>query len=62
MKFTVHTQQVASIVREFEIEANSESDAKEKIEIMIRNGDLPDPTYLGTEVCGKPEVFDVSEI
>ena len=61
-KYTVHTQQPAAIVREFTIEANSESEAQEKIQTMIANGDLPDPEYIATETCGAVEVFEVSEL
>jgi hypothetical protein len=58
-KYTIHTQQNAAIVREFEIEAGSESEAQEIIQIMISNGELPDPKYMATETCGGVEIFEV---
>lgn len=61
-KYIVQTQQPANIVQEFEIEAESESDAQEMVQIMISNGELPEPIYTATEVCGRPEVFSVSEL
>jgi hypothetical protein len=61
-KYIVQTQQPANIVQEFIIEAESESDAQEMVQIMISNGELPDPSYTATEVCGRPEVFSISEL
>ena len=61
-KYTVQTQQPANIVQEFIIEAESESDAQEMVQIMISNGELPEPSYVATEVCGRPEVFSISEL
>ncbi len=61
-KYTVQTQQPANIVQEFIIEADSESYALEMIQIRISNGELPNPSYTATEVCGRPEVFSISEL
>lgn len=61
-KYTVHTQQAATIVREFIVEAGSESEAQETIQTMIANGELPEPSYMATETCGRVEVFEVSKL
>lgn len=58
-KYTIHTQQPAAIVREFEVEAGSESEAQEMIQVMIANGELPEPSYTATETCGGVEIFEV---
>jgi hypothetical protein len=59
MKYKVMTQQPANIVQEFFIEADSENEAKERTESLIKNGELPEPLYTATETCGLPEVFSV---
>lgn len=61
-KYTIHTQQAAAIVREFEVEARTESEAQEMIQVMIANGELPEPSYTATETCGGVEVFEVSKL
>ena len=61
-KYTIHTQQAAAIVREFEVKAKSESEAQEMIQVMIANGELPEPSYMATETCGGVEVFEVSKL
>jgi endonuclease V-like protein UPF0215 family len=62
MKYRVQTQQPANIVQEFEIEAEREYEAQEIVQIMISNGELPEPIYTATEVCGRAEVFSVEEL
>ena len=62
MKYKVETQQPANIVQEFQIEADGEYEAREMVQVMISNGELPDPIYTSTEVCGRPEVFSVEEL
>lgn len=59
MKYKVMTQQPANIVQEFFIEADSQYEAQEKTELMIKNGELPEPLYTATSACGLPEVFSV---
>ena len=61
-KYTIHTQQAAAIVREFEVEAESEGEAQEIIQVMIANGELPEPSYTATETCGRIEVFEISKL
>lgn len=58
-KYTIHTQQSAAIVREFEVEAKSKSEAQEIIQIMISNKELSEPIYTATETCGGIEIFEV---
>ncbi len=61
MKYKIQTQQPANIVQEFEIEAEGEYEAQEMVQVMISNGELPEPSYAATEVCGRTEVFSVEE-
>lgn len=58
-KYAIHTQQPAAIVREFELEAESESEAQEMMQIIISNGEFPEPSYTATETCGGVEIFEV---
>lgn len=62
MKYKVQTQQPANIVQEFEIESEGEYEAQEIIQVMISNGELPEPIFTATESCGLPEVFSVEEL
>jgi hypothetical protein len=62
MRYRIQTQQPANIVQEFQIEAEGEYEAQEIVQIMISNGELPEPSYTATEVCGRPEVFSISEL
>jgi endonuclease V-like protein UPF0215 family len=59
MKYRIQTQQPTNIVQEFQIEAEGEYEAQEIIQIMISNGELPEPIYSATEVCGRAEIFSV---
>jgi endonuclease V-like protein UPF0215 family len=59
MRYRIQTQQPANIVQEFQIEAEGEYEAQEIIQIMISNGELPEPIYSATEVCGRAEIFSV---
>lgn len=59
MKYKVMTQQPANIVQEFFIEADSQYEAQKRTELMIKNGELPEPLYTATSACGLPEVFSV---
>lgn len=62
MKYRIQTQQPANIVQEYFIESDSESEAQQKAEEMIKIGELPEPIYSATEACGFPEVFSVEEL
>jgi hypothetical protein len=62
MIYKVQTQQPVNIVQEYEIRAESESEAIEKIEMMMSDGTLPDPVYTATEKVSTPEVFSVTEL
>jgi hypothetical protein len=60
--YTVQTHQPAAIVQEYQIEATSEENAKEIVERLLSERNLPEPLYTGTETVGQPEIISAVEM